>query len=279
MNKKIIYYSDPLNDDFAGTKIQNKPLEKDYKYEITNPIRKIWSAFIYKIVARPVLWGLTKIKYHQKYKNKHLLKQMRKEGAFVYANHTGYLLDVAVCNALAFKQRNYTTAGTDAFSIWGIKNLLKDLGATPIDPSITHTKNLLRFMKKAIKQKQTITIFPERHIWPYYNKIRPYDERSFKYPAMFNAPVYTLTNCYQKMKLFNRPKVITYIDGPFYPDPTKKVAENAKYLRDCAYEAMAKEAFLHSTYEHVIYKYRPQKEETKTDYVLVSDEKYQEAEV
>ena len=30
--KKIVYYKDPLNDEFSGTKIKRKPLPEHYKY-------------------------------------------------------------------------------------------------------------------------------------------------------------------------------------------------------------------------------------------------------
>lgn len=30
--KKVVYYSDELHDDFAGTNIRQKPLGKDYRY-------------------------------------------------------------------------------------------------------------------------------------------------------------------------------------------------------------------------------------------------------
>ena len=40
--KKIYYYSDELNDDFAGTHIRQKPLPADYGYFPENPVRRFF---------------------------------------------------------------------------------------------------------------------------------------------------------------------------------------------------------------------------------------------
>ncbi len=79
-------------------------------------------------------------------------------------------------------------------------------------------KNFLATIEEKIKNKHSITIYPEAHIWPYYTKIRPFKEVSFKYPIQLNAPVYCITNTYQNYGKHNKIQLVTYVDGPFYPN-------------------------------------------------------------
>ena len=58
------------------------------------------------------------------------------------------------------------------------------------------------------------------------------------YPVETNKPVFALTNIYKKRKFGRRPKVVTYIDGPFFPDEKLSKRENMEYLRNQVYDAM-----------------------------------------
>ena len=98
-----------------------------------------------------------------------------------------------------------------------------------------------------------MTIYPEAHIWPYYTKIRPFEAVSFKYPVALDVPVYALTNTYhQRKKGSDRVNIITYIDGPFYPDKSLKPKERQQVLRNQVYECMV-ERSRESDYEVICY--------------------------
>lgn len=105
-------------------------------------------------------------------------------------------------------------------------------------------------IEKRIKEGASITIYPEAHVWPYYTKIRNFSHVSMKFPTITNAPVFAVTNCFQKRKLIKTPKIITYIDGPFYPDSTLSVNENAIALKEKVYYAMVKRCEENSTYSY-----------------------------
>ena len=55
---------------------------------------------------------------------------------------------------------------------------------------------------------------------------------------MYNVPVVCFTNTYQKRKFRNKPRMVTYIDGPFYPDQNIPKPQRKQLLRDMAYNAM-----------------------------------------
>ena len=97
-----------------------------------------------------------------------------------------------------------------------------------------------------------MVIYPEAHIWPYYTKIRNFPDTSFAYPAKSGTPVYCFTNTYHKRRFRAQPRIVTYIDGPFYPDMEKPLKARRKELRDKVYRCMCRRAKL-SDHEQIKY--------------------------
>lgn len=112
------------------------------------------------------------------------------------------------------------------------------LGAIPIPDGMKAYRNFVSAIDTRIAQKKAIVIYPEAHIWPYYTKIRPFTDVSFQYPIKLNVPAFCFTNTYQKRKFFKKPKIVTYVDGPFYPDEKLSGAKKRTDLRDRIYETM-----------------------------------------
>lgn len=253
--RKIFYYHDELNDDFAGTNIQTKSVPNDYPFIQKGFIFRFFSFWLYYLIAKPIVWILMKIIYGTKLKNRQVLKHVKKTGYFIYANHTGDMLDAFRPNTLTFTKRNYIIANPDAFSIRGIKTIVQMLGGLPmVENNLKLQINLLKAIETRIKQKASVTIYPEQHIWPYYTKIRPYTSAAFHYPVMLNAPVIVVTTTYQKhrglFKWMKRPKAVQYLDGPFYPDTSLSKIDAKQLLRDQVYQTMVKRATAFPQYEY-----------------------------
>ena len=71
--KKIIYYSDELNDEFSSAKITPRVIDENYKYKIG----KVWDFFSYiiqNIISMPIKVGYAKIKFRIKYVGKENVK-------------------------------------------------------------------------------------------------------------------------------------------------------------------------------------------------------------
>ena len=251
--KRVIYYKDLKNDDFSGTNITIQPLNDSYKYIHKNPLWNLAAVIVYYCIAKPVFVLITKCICHQRYANKKLMKQAKKTGAILYGNHTTLLADAFVPNLVFSFRKNFIVVSPETTSIKGIKTLLAMLGAMPLSEKLTLKKKFIKAMHHHLDKKRLITIYPEAHIWPFYTKIRPFDDTSFKYAALFDKPVFALTNCYQKRKLGKKPKIVTYFDGPFYPNPELNTKENAAYLRDAVYKAMVDRTEKYSTYEYIKY--------------------------
>ena len=251
---KTIYYSDELNDDFASLGIKKKPLGDDFEYIHKNILWNTCSFVIYRMIAQPLVFVFVKVAHRQRFKNRKVLKTARKTGAFIYANHTNMLLDAFVPNIVKLRKRGYILVGLDTTSIPGLKNIVEMVGAIPLGQTLSENKEMLECINHRIaKNKGFITIYPEAHIWPYYTGIRDFKAGSFSYPCYTDTPVFAMTNCYQKKLIGKHPKVVTFVDGPFYPDKNLPMKERKEKLRKQCYDTMVKRAKENSTYSYIVY--------------------------
>ena len=276
---RINYYNDELNDDFAEDKGKINPIKIDenYKYIHKNLLWNITAIILYRIIFSIPVYIHTKIKYKFEIVNKEALKKEKKNGYFIYGNHTNEFIDPFFPTFITFPKRVYVIANADNVSIPGLKTAIRMLGALPVPDNIKASKNFFKAIKYYINKNRVIAIYPEAHVWPFYTKIRNYKSVSFKYPIELDKPVYSFTTTYQKFENNKRKKdntrkkdnkydtiktnnmndevikneigpkealkkdkikIVTYVDGPFYPDKTLNKKEAQEKLRNEVYEAM-----------------------------------------
>ncbi len=252
--RKTYYYRDEKNDDFAATKINTVKIPDDYKYINHNVFYRIGEKALY-FIAMPTIYVILKVHYLNRYKNRRVLRKAKKQGCFIFGNHTNYLLDAYNPSLISFPKRAHIIANPDAVSIKGLKTVVKMLGAVPIPSSIEGMRNFKGSISELIEKKHVIAIYPEAHIWPYYTDIRDFGTQSFHYAVDCNVPCFTFTNVYKKrkLKLMKRPKVVTYVDGPFYPDQTLPKKAAVVKLRNEIYDAMKKRVDEHPKYNYNTY--------------------------
>lgn len=249
--RKTYFYTDPQNDDFADNNIKTRPLKEDYKYEHGGIFWRIMHRFIYSGIARPVIFAVLKTVWRQRFVNREVLKST-KGGYYVYANHTAGAMDAFLPN-IADHRDNSIVVGPDAMSLRGLNSLLYLLGAIPIGSSIRQLAEMKRCVYGRVQRGETVTVYPEAHIWPYYTDIRDFGDSSFMFPAADKMPVFTFTNCYSRRRLLKRPRVTTYIDGPFFAPEDMSQREARRYLRDKCYSAMKARCEKYSLYKYVEY--------------------------
>ncbi len=251
-NETITYY-DELNDDFANKIKHVKPLPKRYKIYSKNPFFLLFNFIMYWIIVRPIAFFYMKFRFHYKIRNKKILKNLKHQGYLIFANHTLIMGDAFSLNLVDLRRRNYIVTGEETNSLKKILPLLRSLGLLPVTKDLKRNKELIAAIKYITKKKKnTVTIFPEAHIWPYYTDIRNFRFESFKYAVLLDIPVVTLTNCYSKKKHGKRPKITGYLAGPFYPDKTLNKKDAAIKLRNDAYSSM-KENKKYSSYSYYNY--------------------------
>ncbi len=260
MNSKIIYYEDELNDEFAIDNIKPKTIGDDYKYIRKSIFKKITRFFWYRIVATPIAFIYLKLKFRHKIVNKKIIKKC-KEGFFLYGNHTNQIPDALIPTMIITPKQTYAIVHANNVSMPILGKITPSLGALPLPDTRGAYKNFKEAINYHIGKKRCINIYPEAHVWPYYTKIRPFVSTSFKYPVDLNAPVFCFVNTYQKRKHSKAPKIVTYVDGPFYPKPELSSKENIVYLRDLVYNQMVLRSE-NSNYELIKY-VKKQKEDIK----------------
>lgn len=242
LHHRIVYYKDPLNDDFAGTSINQKKIDDNFVYVHENKLWRLCSTIFYFGIAYPILFFLVKIKRHVRVKNKAVLKKVRKKGYFLYGNHTN-IYDAFIPHTQVSKfKKTYIIANPDAVSIKGVKNLVMMMGALPTPSSAQSVKNFNAAIEKRINQKRAIVIYPEAHIWPFYRGLRPFGDISFQYPVKLDAPSIAMVTTYRKPKYKinkrRRPYIDITLSEPIYPNPELSQRENMRYIRDAIYSFM-----------------------------------------
>ena len=250
MEQKIIYYDDELNNEFSKAKINPIKIDEKYKYK-HNFLWDLCSFIMQNFLSMPIKYLYAKIKFHHKIIGKEKFKKCKNQGYFIYVNHTQEFGDTFFPSLANYPKRNFFIVNPENISMKGLRHLVEMLGAIPVPGNIKATQNFKEIIERNISKRHSITIYPEAHIWPYYTKIRPFKDVSFKYPVELNTPIFTITNTYQLIKK-GKIKITSYIEGPFYPNMNLSKKDAQKELRDIAYNTMY-EYSKKSNYEHIKY--------------------------
>ena len=240
--QKVVYYRDELNDEFSDGHIDAKKIDGNYRYiRDDSPIGKVVHIFWYRIVATPLAWLYMKLHFHHKIVNRQVLKKAE-SAYYIYGNHTHFLADALVPTMVNFPKDVSVIVHPDNVSMPVLGRITPTLGGLPLPDDKEAMKHFIEALEKRVAQKRCVMIHPEAHIWPFYTGIRPFKDTSFRYPVQQKLPVFSLTNTYQKRRYSKKPKMVTYIDGPFYADASLPVRQQKKMLRDQVYEIMKKRA-------------------------------------
>ncbi len=255
MNQRVIYYSDELNDDFAGTDISTRKIDGEYEYVPSSPLWKAAAFIVYRIIATPVVWLLCKLVCGLKIRNRKVLKKLRGNGFFMYGNHTHGMADAFTPTLAAFPRRTHIIVNPDAVSIKGLGTVVSMLGAIPLPSTLSAMKAFRRAIDYHCEQGRAIAIYPEAHIWPYYTGIRDFPAASFEYPVRLGAPCVAFAATYRARRIFKRlpPLMTLTLSEPFYPDKSLADREAKQKLRDEVYEFMRKTVCTDDNYEYVRY--------------------------
>ena len=235
---KTYYYEDELNDEFSEAQINARKIDENYNYSHRGKGRWIAHIFWYRIIARPLAWLYLKIEFHHRIVGRDKLKLVKKGGFFMYGNHTNPVADALIPSMVAYPKDVFVIVHPNNVSMPVLGKITPHLGALPLPDDREATRNFLEEIGNTVNEGNCLMIYPEAHIWPYYTKIRPFTDSSFRYPIQYDKPVMCFTNTYQKKKFGKRPKIVTYVDGPFYPEEGLKGKERKLSLRNQVYNAM-----------------------------------------
>lgn len=247
--RKIQYFTD-FHQDIVQNIDQNYQLADDYQW-----IRSDWQfnflSVLISSLAKAFGYGFCKLFLHQVFKNIDVLKPYRGKGYFLYANHTQPVGDVFIPMLAGGALRFNVICAQANLGVPIIGRLLPYGGALPIPTSMHKLSRLIKAVDYHIGQGDFITIYPEAHVWPYYSQIRPFSTAAFHFPIEVDAPSFVMTNTYQKAT-WRRPQMVSYIDGPLFPDRSlSRKAQQQKLMRDV--EMIMKKRAVLSNVEYIKY--------------------------
>lgn len=240
--RKVIYYENELEDEFSVAEITPRPIDEHYIYCHDSLFKKFTHFFWYRVVALPIAWCYAKLSLHHKVIGREKIKKYKKQAYFMYGNHTHDIGDAFVPTLINFPKDVYVIVHPNNVSIPYLGRVTPSMGAIPLPDNGAAYRNFMKAVTRRVKERHAIVIYPEAHIWPYYTGIRPFRDTSFHYPIKYGVPTFCFTNTYQKRKGSRKPKMVTYIDGPFYPDEEIAAGERKKNLRDKVYACMCERA-------------------------------------
>lgn len=251
--KKKIYYTDELNDDFAPTtgKLKKAKISGDYKYlHNRNPVYKFFEFIFYRLIATPVAFIYMYVFKGLRIKNRKNLRKI-KSGYFLYANHVQTAGDAFTPSLVTFPKRANILVGAEAVSAPVLRRLVPMMGGMPVPSDLAGTRNLRKALNTIIKKKQAVVIYPEAHIWEYYNGIRDFKAASFAYPFIYEVPAVGYTVTFRQRKIFKngKPRVTVTVGEPIYP----KECADKKELRDKIYWFMKNTAEEEKSYAYIEY--------------------------
>lgn len=257
MKEVTYYYSDEVNDEFSGVTRKQIVVDENFKYIHKNIFYKILEFIVHRIIVTPFAQCYRMFKFHNKLYGKSKVKGFKGK-YIIYGNHTQIPGDGLLPPMFLFPRKPYFVVNPDNIAVKGTKNIMMMLGAVPTPTTLKGLRNFENCLKERVNHGHPIVVYPEAHIWPYYTGIRNFKSTSFKYAVKFEVPAFCFTNVYKKRKFSKKPKMITYIDGPFYYDKNLNNKEAEIDLRNRVYNTMLERSKV-SDYE---YKYHYVKKET-----------------
>ncbi len=236
--KQTIYYTDVHHDEFSTASITPRRIDGRYRYERCAAAHFFW----YRMVATPPAYGYLRLRFHHRVVGREKLRAAQGQGVFIYGNHTQITADALIPSFVSYPRDAYVVVHPNNVSMPVLGRVTPYMGALPLPDDAEAAANFMRAMTRCVESGAAVVIYPEAHIWPYYTGIRPFGDESFLYPIRYRVPCYCFTNVYRKRRRGEHPDLITYVDGPFYPDETLPQRQRRRALRDAVYEAMCARA-------------------------------------
>lgn len=235
---RTVYYTDERTDEFSSGNIQAKVIDENYRYIDGRPLWKLGRFAAYRLVAMPAAYLYCKLFLHSTFRNRQVLKTVKGQGCFVYGNHTQQVGDPFLPNLALCPKSVYMIVHPDNVSMPVLGRITPYLGALPLPSNLKAMRNFKEAIRTRIREGSFVMIYPEAHIWPFYTGIRDFPATSMKYPVELDAPSFALTTTYRRRRFGRKPRTVTYLDGPFYPDKDLPPRARAQALRDRIHGAM-----------------------------------------
>lgn len=250
---RTVFYEDETTDDFAGVERKKFTVPENWVYNRKGLPWRAAAFAAYRVIMTPVAYFYCKLKFGMTVKDFRTARPKRDEGCFLFSNHTMLVGDAFAPSVAMFPKKVYVVVGGENLATKGTRTFLQAVGALPVPESFSGMKKFVAAVDERISEGHCVTVYPEAHVWPYFIGIRPFSQKSFRFPVKNGAAVFVSTATYRKRRHGKIPKVTLFLDGPFYADKTLPLKEAETELRDRVFETM-KERAKNSDYEFIRYR-------------------------
>lgn len=209
------------------------PLVKEKNTEIREKgFGKVGDFVLYRLIAEPSAWVWLKARYDHRIENAGLLSRYRSTGYYLYGNRTGTSADAMVPSMLTFPKKAFVLADAAELRGKAIGKAAPSLGAVVLPEESKSVGAFLRTVREHASVGDALVIYPETSVGA--GRLAPFAEGAFQYPVRGNAPSFCFTTVLRGGKL------VTYLDGPFYPKEGLSVPEQRAELLSRVKNAMEK---------------------------------------
>ncbi len=200
-NEDIIHMYEPLE----------LKIDEEYEYIKQGKIFSIFSNLLYYGIAFPILSVLNKIVYDLKIEGKENIKNL-KTGAISVSNHV-LILDCSMIGLSFGLKKIYFTTREGSFKIPFVRRLIKLLRAIPIPSTMSNEECFVKQLDQALQEGKIIHFYPEKALWPYYEKIRRFENGAFNFAIRNSVPIIPIVIKFRNpkgiRKLFKKKKDVT----------------------------------------------------------------------
>lgn len=260
-SERVIYYSDPLEDDFAVLNIRTREVGAEFPFVRRSFLWRLVAFLLYYMIAVPLVFLISKLYLGLHFENRDVLRQLQDTGYFLYGNHTR-ALDAFLPAMAAFPKRAYVVANPDAVSLPGLQWLVLMLGVIPIPTKFSGMRRFMSTVSQRCREGSCVAIFPEAHIWPFCTEIRPFADTSFRYPVKEGLPVVAMVTTYRRRKglfrLLHRPGMTITLSEPMYPRQDLSPKKAQEELRDRVHRFMVETAASRENVAYIRYEQKPE---------------------
>lgn len=187
-NEDIIHMYEPLK----------LNIDENYQYIRDGKIFSFFSNILYYGVAFPVLTILNKIMYDLKIEGKENIKNLQ-TGAISVSNHV-LILDCTMIGLAFGLKKVYFTTRKGSFEIPFVRKLVKLLRAVPIPTTMSNKEHFINQLDNALQEGKIIHFYPEKALWPYYEKIRNFKNGAFNFAVRNHVPVIPIVITFREPK-------------------------------------------------------------------------------
>ena len=153
---EVIYYRDELNDEFSIAEITPQVIDGSYKYDRAKGLSRIARFFWYRVVAMPIAFCYLKLKFRHKVVGKKAFKQAKKQGFFIYGNHTQIIGDALIPTFVRFPHDAYVIVHPNNVSMPYLGRVTPYMGALPLPDDKEASRNFIAIIEKRLAQKKSL---------------------------------------------------------------------------------------------------------------------------